>query len=109
MVDKQKTKPTTLPDTEYNKTWAQEKNFKFIKRYNDPRFGEITVMKNHKTGEVIMVKEKMASSKKEATSDIMNLKSRQSLNHQNLLQMVDYSTQIKKELCSTHYISRAYY
>ncbi len=51
----------------------------------------------------------MASSKKEATNDIMNLKSRMALNHPNMLQMVDYSTAIKKELCSTHYLSRAFY
>lgn len=32
-----------------------------------------------------------------------------SLNHPNMLSMVDYSTTIKKNLCSTHYLSRAFY
>jgi len=56
-----------LPDAEYNRTWPQEKNFKFVRKSNDPRFGEVTIVKNHSTKEVLLVKEKLASSKKEAT------------------------------------------
>ena len=44
------------------------------------------------TKEVIFVKEKLANSKKEATKDIQNLKSRMRLNHPNMLEMIDYST-----------------
>jgi len=109
-VDPKKTaKPAPLPDAEFNKTWDQEKNYKFVKRFNDPRFGEITVVKNPSTNHVLMVKEKMVSGKNEATDDIMNLKSRLALNHPNMMRMVNYTTTVKKELCSTHYLSRAYY
>lgn len=59
-----------LPDAEYNRAWAPEKNYKFVKKSADPRFGDITILKNHTTGEVIFAKEKLASSKKEATNDI---------------------------------------
>lgn len=64
-----------LPETEYKKIWPSEKNYKFLKKVKDPRFGDITLLKNPSTGEVIFCKEKVASSKKEATSDIMSLQS----------------------------------
>ena len=97
------------PDAEYDKAWPQEKNYKFIRKTNDPRFGEVVIVKNHSTGEVLFVKEKLASSKKEATQDIQQLKSRQNLGHRNMLEMVGYSTAIKKQLCSTNYLSRGFY
>ena len=102
-------KRPVLPDTEYNKVWDQEKNYKFVKRFNDPRFGEITVVKNPTTNHVLLVKEKMVSGKNEATDDIENLKSRLAINHPNMMRMVNYTTSVKKELCSTHYLSRAFY
>lgn len=58
---------TDLPETEYKTAWPQEKSFKYLKKQKDPRFGEITLLKNHSNGQVIFSKEKMASSKKEAT------------------------------------------
>lgn len=98
-----------LPEAEYKATWPQEKNFKYLKKQKDPRFGEITLLKNHATGQVIFSKEKMASSKKEATQDIQQLKSRLALNNPQMLQMLGYSTSIDKALCSTTYISKAFY
>lgn len=103
------TKRSPLPDAEYNRTWDQEKNYKFIKRFIDPRFSEISVVKNPTTNHVLLCKEKMVSGKNEATDDIENLKSRLSINHPNMMRMVDYSTSVKKELCSTHYLSRGFY
>ena len=98
-----------LPDSEYTLSWPEEKNFKFLKKQKDPRFGEINILKNHSNGVVIFSKEKMASSKKEATQDILQLKSRKGLNSQNMLQMLGYSTNIEKALCSTTYISKGFY
>ena len=74
-----------LPDEEYNRVWPAEKNYKFLRNTKDPRFGEVSIVKNHQTGEVLFVKEKLASSKKEATQDIQNLKSRLRLNAPNML------------------------
>ncbi len=50
MVDKKKNtkaKALNLPEEEYNRKWPQEKNYKLIKNYNDPRFGDVSVLKNH--------------------------------------------------------------
>ena len=101
--------PPVLADEEFNKKWDQEGLYQSIKRLHDPRFGEITVVKNNTTNEILFIKEKNASSKQEASNDIRDLKSRIALNHPYLQKLVNYSTQIKKELCSTHYISRGFY
>lgn len=98
-----------LPDADYKSVWLEEKNFKAIKRLNDPRFGEISIVKNSHNNEVLFCKEKLASSKQEATEDILNLKARLKLNQPNLLKLKNYASEIKKELCSTHYITRAYF
>lgn len=105
---KKQTQPD-LPEAEYKQEWPQEKNFKYLKKVKDPRFGEVTLLKNHQNGEVIFSKEKMANSKKEATADITQLKGRMGLNAPNMLKMLGYSTQIEKQLCSTSYISKAFY
>ena len=94
-----------LPEKEYNKTWARDKDFKFVKKSNDPRFGEVTIKKNHKTREVIFSKEKLAHSQNEATINIKQLRSRLSLNHPNLLKMLGSTSAIKKNLCSTSYLT----
>ena len=102
-------KQINLPDEEYNKMWSREKEFKFIKAFEDPRFGKVTIVKNHKTGEILMAKEKLLDNKSRATKDIVELKQRMNLNHPNLMELVGYSTSVKKNLCSTHYISRAFF
>lgn len=65
-----------LPEKDYNQTWPLEKNFKYVKKSNDPRFGEVTIKKNHDTKEIIFAKEKLAHSQNEATKDIKSLRSR---------------------------------
>lgn len=39
-----------LPKEEFDMPWPQEKSFKYLKKQKDPRFGEISIMKNHNTG-----------------------------------------------------------
>jgi serine/threonine protein kinase len=111
MAAQQPAKPTNtvLPDEEFNKKWDQENLYQNVKRITDPRFGEISIVKNNTTNEVLFVKEKMASSKNEASNDIRELKSRIDLNHAHLQKLISYSTAVKKELCSTHYLSRGFY
>ena len=91
----------SLPKEEFNRPWPQEKSFKYLKKQKDPRFGEISILKNHGNGQVVFCKEKMVNSEKEAASDIMQLKSRMALNSNHMLQMLGYSTKIEKQLCST--------
>lgn len=106
VLPKQKIDP--LSEAEYNQAWAQEKQFKVLKRYNDPRFGDITVIKSN-SNQVLLVKEKMSSSKNEATEDINYLKKRMDLNHPHLMKLVGISSSVNKELCSTTFIVKGFY
>lgn len=103
-----KQKVNLLPDAEYNNEWSQERSFKLLKRFNDPRFGDISVMRNQ-GNQVIFAKEKMASNKSEITEDISYAKKRFSMNHMNVMKMVGYSAVTNKELCSTTYNLKSFY
>lgn len=41
-----------------------------MRKTNDPRFGDIVILKNSLSGDVVFSKDKLVSSKKEATVDI---------------------------------------
>lgn len=98
-----------LGDAEFNKKWEQEGQFQFLRKSNDPRFGEISLFKNKGTNDLIFAKEKLVTSKQQASNDIRDLKSRMALNHNNLHKLIGYSTAVQKELCSTNYLTKAYY
>ena len=72
-VNDKANKVQSLPEEAYNTPWAEEKNYKFVRKTSDPRFGDIVILKNHLTGDVVLSKEKLASSKKEAENDIRQL------------------------------------
>lgn len=102
-------KPESLVDADFNKPWEFEKNYEAVRTVNDPRFGEIKIYRNKETGIIVLAKEKIVSGKNEAAIDIIELRKRIELNHTNLQKLSNYSTNVKKELCSTHYISRSIY
>ena len=104
-----KPKTVNLSDGEYDRSWEEEKAYKPIKKLNDPRFGEVTVVKNPTSGRVLFLKEKIVTGKSDATDELNNLRERSDLNHPNILPLVNYTSQTKKELCSTNYIIKAYY
>ena len=99
----------TVKTEEIPRVWEQEVLLQTIKRTTDPRFGDITVMKHSKTNEVLFAKEKMTTSKADAQNDLKELKSRQALNGQGLQELKGYSAIVKKELCSTNYITKGFY
>lgn len=47
-----------LTEADYKKVSNYEKNFSFKKKVNDPRFGEISIIQNPSTREVLAVAEK---------------------------------------------------
>ena len=101
--------PEILGDAEFNKKWDLEGQYSVLRKSNDPRFGEITLLKNKSSNDLIFAKEKLVTSKQQASNDIRDLKSRIALNHKNLHRLLGYSTAVQKELCSTNYLTKAYY
>lgn len=53
-----------VEEQNFVREWLGEKDFKFIRQINDPRFGEINVKKNASTGEVVFTKDYICSSLK---------------------------------------------
>lgn len=101
--------PTVLPDAEYERKWPEESQYQMLRKSHDPRFGEIMIYKKRGTNELIFAKEKLTTSKQAAAADIRELKSRMALNRPGLQSMIGYSTAIKKELCSTSYLTQGFY
>ena len=98
-----------LKDSDYNKTSALEKNFKFFKRLNDPRFGEVSIIQNPKSREFLAVREKKITDRKEAGRQIMSARNRMSHNNPYILNLKDYSVTKQSELCSSFYILKMFY
>jgi serine/threonine protein kinase len=98
-----------LGDAEFDRKWDLESQFTFIRKSNDPRFGEISLYKSKTGNDMIFAKEKLVTAKQQASNDIRDLKSRQALNHKNIQKVLGYSTTTQKELCSTNYLTKAFY
>ena len=97
-------------DEAYNQKWIQVENYKVVKKMNDPRFGEITILKHKGNGQVIFSKENNpTNTKKFATQEIDKCKARLLSNHSCKLEMIAYSMETKKGMCSTNYLSTCYY
>ena len=81
----------TLKDSDYSRKSTLEKDFKFKKRVNDPRFGEISIIQNPHNRQLLAVREKKITDKKEAGRQIVNCRKRMANKHPNILNLVDYS------------------
>ena len=101
--------PEILPESEFNKKWEPESQYSFLRKSNDPRFGEISVFKCKTNNDLIFTKEKLVTSKQQASNDIRDIMSRATLNNDYLHRLLGYSTVVQKELCSTNYLTRAFY
>jgi hypothetical protein len=56
----------TLKDADFNRISELEKTYKPFKKINDPRFGDINIVKNFQTNDFLVVKEKKINDRTEA-------------------------------------------
>ena len=108
-VQSKQRKQEVLDEAEFSRKWEDEGQFAFIRKSNDPRFGEIALYKSKSGNDLVFAKEKLVTAKQQASNDIRDLKSRQALNHPNIQRVLGFSTTTLKELCSTNYLTRAFY
>ncbi len=99
----------TLKNADYQRQSVLEKNFKFKKRRTDPRFGDISIIQNPKTGSLLAVRERKITNKKEAGRQIINCRKRMNNKNPNILNLTDYSITKQSELCSSFYILKEFY
>ena len=99
-------KPQEVPQ---NLKWEGEKNLKFFAKRHDKRFGDISIYQNKRTNQKVMCKEKASGDMKQFTKDVRTAQQRMSMQNQYLHKMLGWSTQTKKELCSTHHYVKMFY
>lgn len=99
----------TLNKNDYSKTSKFEKNFSFRNHLRDPRFGEVSIIQNPNTREVLAVVETQINSKKDAGWLITNCKKRLLNKHPYILSLEDYSVKHQSELCSSFYLIKEFY
>ena len=101
-----RTKKLDIPE---NMKWEGEKNLKFIAKRHDKRFGDISIYQNNRTNGKVMCKEKASGDKTQFGKDVNIARQRMSMQNQYLHKMLGWSTQTKKELCSTHHYVKMFY
>ena len=75
----------------------------------DPRFGEITIFENSKTGAFVMQKEKISYKAENRDRDVFQALERMKLNHPNLLNMIGYSSYEHNDPENKFFRVRGYY
>ena len=106
---KQPTPESQLKDADYVRVSELEKSFKFFKKINDPRFGDISIIQNPQSREFLAVREKKINDRAEAGRQILAARQRISLKYPHLLELKDYSVTKQSELCSSFYIIKLFY
>ena len=106
---KQPAPESLLKDADYTRTSDLEKNFKFFKRINDPRFGDISIIQNPQSREFLAVREKKINDRAEAGRQVLAARQRVQLKSPFLLELKDYSVVKQSELCSSFYILKYFY
>jgi serine/threonine protein kinase len=97
-------------EEEYNKKWEKLGDYAEVKKLNDPRFGDITVLKHKISGEIIFSQENNPINQKKLASDQLHqLKGKMKSVHPSLLHLLGYSMETRKGLCATNYVATSYY
>lgn len=92
-----------LPAEEYKRTSRVEENFNVLKRYEDPRFGPVSIIEVPGNQRRLMCREKSFGSKNELTREIIAAKRRLAVGDPHLLSLIDYSTGERSNFCSSDY------
>ena len=98
-----------LKDADFNRMSNLEKSFKFFKRVNDPRFGEVSIIQNPASREFLAVVEKKINDRTEAAKAILAVRERVSLANNNLITLKDYSVKKESQLCSSFYVIKLFF
>ena len=99
--------PLTAAD--YDRVASVEKDFKILKKFDDPRFGNVAIIEQPGNTRRLMMKEKVFNSKADLTAEIEAVRRRIAVHNSNLLPLVDYSTGSRSDFCSTFYWIKLYF
>ena len=102
-------KAKNLKENEFEKASNIDQTYDYLRKDNDERFGEIALVQNKDNSNLLMLKEKVSNSDKEAAVEIVQAKERLQLQNPFIQRLVDYSTKIKSDFCSKFYKVRLFY
>ena len=83
--------------------------FKRIRSERDERFGDFAILQNGKTDQVLMVKERVLNSEKDARLEIAQYKLREELDHRNIQKYYGFSSKTETGFCSKFFKVNGYY
>lgn len=91
-----KTSPTKAlaPITNYNP------NYDLVKKYDDPHYGEIGLIKEQLTNRQMLLKKVVANSKEGYEAELHVCQQRGTLTNDNIVRVIGYSHEEKKNFCS---------
>ena len=98
-----------LTSADFEKVASVETNFTPLKKVDDPRYGNVTIIQIPGNQRKLMCKEKVFSSKKELEQEIYAVKKRIAVGNSNLLHLIDYSTGSRSDFCSSFYWIKLYF
>ena len=96
-------------DDAFNKLSLYDKSFKPVRRLQDARLGEISLMTDPLTKENVFVQEKKFNEKEAMLAAITHTKEKMQNQTPYCLRILDYSASKQNELCSTVYVLRQFY
>ena len=98
-----------LVAADYERVSQIEKNFVLLKKFNDPRFGQVALIELPNNRRKLLCKEKIFNSKADLAKEIVAAKKRQNLTNPNLLNFVDYSTGSRSDFCASFHWIKLYF
>lgn len=88
-----------IEKSDYMKTSGMGKVYSFQDKIYDPRFGDVSKCIKSQD-EAIYTKETKSNNKKDLEWEVRNAKQRMNLHHNNLIDVLDWSTSSKSDFCS---------
>lgn len=77
------------------------KNYQFLRKIKDPRYGEISVLQDKFTKELVALRELLSKSTKDFERDMANLRMRYKISHPNIIKVLGYTSKSEENLCSS--------
>ena len=94
---------------DFNRKSVIESNFKPLKKYEDSRFGQVTIIEVPNNHKKLMVREKTFNNQKELETEIRAAERRIAIHDPHLVALVDYSTGSKSDFCSSVHWIKLYF
>lgn len=77
------------------------KNYQFLRKIKDPRYGEISILQDKFTKELVALREILCKSAKDFERDMISLRSRYKISHPNIIKVLGYTSKSEDNFCAS--------